>query len=221
MAAAASASPAGRREGRLAVAALAFLVSVTALWWALALWPTPGEPAAWLARARAICFGVGPGGLPDAAGWLLLVGQPLGVGVLLVAAFHGALRNGLRELAAARAGRSLLFAAGVALALGLALAGVRVARVTLAERDAIGFGEEALPDTYPRLDRPAPALGLVDQRGTRLGWPALRGRPAFVTFAFAHCETVCPGARRWSSGCSTRRARSGSASFPTPACRGS
>ena len=192
MAAVANSPAPSRREGRLAVSALAFLASVTALWWALALWPTPGEPAAWLARARAVCFSVGPNGLPDAAGWLLLVGQPLGVAVLLVAAFHEALREGLRELAALRWGRALLWSASATLALGLGAAGVRVARVALAERAAIALGEEAPPETYPRLDRPAPALGLVDQRGARLEWSALRGRPAYVTFAFAHCETVCP-----------------------------
>jgi cytochrome oxidase Cu insertion factor (SCO1/SenC/PrrC family) len=43
-----------------------------------------------------------------------------------------------------------------------------------------------------RLDRPAPALGLVDQRGATISLAALRGRPVLVTFAYAHCQTVCP-----------------------------
>ncbi|MBM4382973.1 MAG: SCO family protein [Deltaproteobacteria bacterium] len=49
-----------------------------------------------------------------------------------------------------------------------------------------------MPDTYPRLDRPAPPLGLVDQHGARVDVAALRGHPTLITFAFAHCETVCP-----------------------------
>jgi protein SCO1/2 len=49
-----------------------------------------------------------------------------------------------------------------------------------------------LPDTYPRLDRPAPELGLLDQRGQILDLARLAGRPALVAFAFGHCESVCP-----------------------------
>jgi protein SCO1/2 len=48
------------------------------------------------------------------------------------------------------------------------------------------------PDTYPRLDREAPPLSLVDHRGERLALDALTGRPALVTFAFGNCETICP-----------------------------
>jgi hypothetical protein len=57
---------------------------VTAAWWALALWPVRATPE-WLARARTVCFNVGPSGLPDASGWLVLVGQPLGMLAALMA----------------------------------------------------------------------------------------------------------------------------------------
>jgi protein SCO1/2 len=43
-----------------------------------------------------------------------------------------------------------------------------------------------------RVDDPAPALALVDQRGSTVTLDALRGRPVIVTFAYGHCETVCP-----------------------------
>jgi protein SCO1/2 len=56
--------------------------------------------------------------------------------------------------------------------------------------------DPGLPSTYPRLDRPAPDLGLVDQHGEVLELGALRGRPALVTFAFGHCESVCPAVVR-------------------------
>jgi protein SCO1/2 len=67
-----------------------------------------------------------------------------------------------------------------------------------ASNDAAPFATltASLPATYPRLDRPAPALGLVDQSGARIELGTLRGRPALVTFAFAHCETVCPAVVR-------------------------
>jgi cytochrome oxidase Cu insertion factor (SCO1/SenC/PrrC family) len=184
---------ASRSEARAAVAALYFVLIVTALWWALALWPTPGAPPAWLARARWVCFNVGPSGLPDAAGFLLLVGQPAGLVVVLIAGWGGALREGLRELFAWRWGRAWIAACALCVGVGLSAAAVRVAQGS--RFDAAGrlpLEAELPAANYPRLDRPAPELGLVDQRGEVLALAGLRGRPALVTFAFGHCETVCP-----------------------------
>ncbi len=179
-----------RQSEIAALLALAFLVLVSAAWWALALWPVPSEAAAWLVRARFVCFNVGPSGLPDASGWLLLIGQPIGMFAALMAIWGSAVRSGLRRLAAQARGRVLIGAALLLLLGGLSAAGTRVVS---ANSEAVPFAvEPALPDTYPRLDRPAPALGLVDQRGERIDLSALRGRPALVTFAFAHCEAVCP-----------------------------
>jgi protein SCO1 len=184
---------ASRREARTAVVALAFVLIVTAVWWGLALWPTPGAPPAWLARARWVCFNVGPSGLPDAAGWLLLVGQPAGLVLVLVTVWGGALRDGFRGLCASRAGRALVVASALGIALGIGAALLRVVGSSaLRAPDVAATAREALPDTYPRLDRAAPELGLVDQRGEILDLARLRGRPALVTFAFGHCETVCP-----------------------------
>src|SRR3990172_488363 len=77
---------AGAERGRaLAVAALGSLAAITAAWWALALWPVPGGVPEWLARARFVCFNAGPDGLPDASGWLLLVGEPIGMLAVLLA----------------------------------------------------------------------------------------------------------------------------------------
>jgi protein SCO1/2 len=179
-----------RREAA-ALAALAFLGGVTSLWWALALWPSEDE---WLLRARFVCFNVGASGLPDAAGWLLLVGQPIGMFAALMAISGPALRAGLARLAGFAWGKAVLGACGLALVLGLAAAG---ARVTSTRDDAGAFAAQAMTaQTYPRLDRNAPALGLLDQRGERLDLARLAGRPALVTFAFAHCEAVCPAVVR-------------------------
>jgi len=51
---------------------------------------------------------------------------------------------------------------------------------------------ETLPEGYPRTDRPAPDFQLVDQTGATLTLESLRGRPVLLTFAFAHCQTICP-----------------------------
>jgi cytochrome oxidase Cu insertion factor (SCO1/SenC/PrrC family) len=168
-------------------AAVAFVLAVTAAWWLLALWPAPEEPPAWLLRTRQVCFNAGLDGLPDASGWLLLVGQPLGMLAVLMAGWGGAVRRDLAALASRRAGRAALLAVVVACTGGLAAAGARVQAVS-----ADAPARAAVPTTWPRLDRAAPPLGLIDQRGERLAVDALRGRPALVTFAFGQCESVCP-----------------------------
>lgn len=186
-------APAERREARAALCALAFLIGVTALWWALALWPTAAAPPAWLARARWVCFNVGDSGLPDSAGWLLLVGQPLGLGLVLQIGWGRSLRDGMRELRESRRGRMLLVAAALCALLGTGAAALRIAwALGAAAPAALDADAAPLPDTYPRLDRPAPELGLVDQQGAVLDLARLRGRPALIGFAFGHCETVCP-----------------------------
>lgn len=170
-----------------ALAGLAFLVIITVAWWALALWPVPGELPAWLERTRQICFNASPDGLPDASGWLLLIGQPIGLLAVMMVVWGTSLRAGLRALAAATPGRLLLVASGLLLAAGVTAAGVRVAGAT-----AEGLASELPPDTYPRLDRAAPPLGLIDQHGQRVELADLRGRPALVSFAFGQCTSVCP-----------------------------
>jgi len=172
-----------------AVAALAFLLVVTASWWALALWPVAEAPE-WLERTRWVCFNVKPNGLPDASGWLLLIGQPISLIAVLMLGWGASLRAGLRALSQAGTGRALLAGSVGLLVVGLGAAGMRVAA---APGDAPFEGPPPLPpDTYPRLDRETPALGLVDQNGDVIELADLVGRPALVTFAFGHCETVCP-----------------------------
>lgn len=180
---------AGRKGERLALGSLAALVLITAAWWALALWPVDPAPGDWLARARLVCFNAGSNGLPDASGWLLLIGQPIGMFAVLMAIAGPAVRSGVRSLRHGWAGRAVFYGVPVLLMTGLVLAGIRVVQAG----DTSGADTVAeLPLTYPRLDRPAPELGLENQHGIRVTLEGLRGRPALVTFAFGHCEAVCP-----------------------------
>ncbi len=182
-------SGAGRVGGLLA---LGFWLAVTVSWWALALWPAPDEPPAWLLRARTVCFNAGESGLPDASGWLVLIGQPIGLLAVMMVIWGDALRSGLRGLASGPAGRALLVSTAALLVVGVGAAGARVVSIAPVGR----AGVSSPPDTYPRLDRQAPALELVDQHGERLSLETLQGRPALVTFAFGHCATVCPAVVR-------------------------
>lgn len=182
-------SPAAMRG---AMIGLLGLLAITIAWWALALWPVGGVPPAWLERARAVCFNTGPSGLPDASGWLLLVGQPIGMLAVLMVIAGDAVRAGLGRAFASPVG--LLGVAGV---VGVLLAGAVLAavRVVGAPGDAewLEAASARVPASYPRLDRSLPEVaGLVDQHGQAFDWGRVAGRPALLTFGFGHCATVCP-----------------------------
>lgn len=178
------------REEALVLGGLIALFAITAAWWALALWPVQATPA-WLQRTRYVCFGVGESGLPDAGGWVGLIGGPLGMLLILVTGWSRGLRSLILRARSSRA----LAATGTALLVGctalVAGAGVRVqqGRAAWPELDVPAV---VPPETYPRLDRDAPPLALTSQTGDIVDIDELRGRPVLVAFAFAHCTTICP-----------------------------
>lgn len=179
-----------RRE-QTALGALAFVLAVTAGWWALALWPLPADAPLWLVRTRAVCFGALRDTLPNGAGWSVLIGEPAAMLAALLVVWREEVAGGLGALARTLAGRIAL---GSALALVVLAVGLATARVASASagRTTAADAEAPLPDAYPRLDRPAPPLGLVDQAGDTVALARFAGRPVIVTFAYAHCQTVCP-----------------------------
>jgi protein SCO1 len=88
----------------------------------------------------------------------------------------------------------------VGLRLGIVICVAAVLAASWRVADAMGVGDrnvaarptvQIAPD-YPRLNHPGPALRLVDQRGQVVTLEQFRGRPVIVTFAYGHCETVCP-----------------------------
>jgi protein SCO1/2 len=176
-----------------AVAALAFILAVTGVWWALALWPLAPASPAWMAQLRYVCFGAVDNGLPDGGGWLLLALQPLSMLAAVFVVWGDSASRGLRRLSHSWAGRLGLVATLLAMTVGLSAATTRVAAAArAASPTAFDVTDTPTPDTYPRVDRPAPALGLVNQHGDTVTVASLRGSPAFVTFAFGHCVTICP-----------------------------
>ncbi len=176
-------------EAQAAAGSVALLL-ITAAWWALALWPVDDAPA-WLERTRFVCFNVTESGLPDAGGWIGLIGGPLGMGVILATGWSA----GFSELLARarRSGAVAVSFAAVVAGFVLLMAGaawrVQDARAAVPRAELPGG---LAPEDYPRGDRPAPPLGLTSQLGTELTLEDLRGRPVLVTFAFAHCQTICP-----------------------------
>jgi len=168
--------------------ALVAITVITAAWWGLALWPASAAEPEWLARTRAACFGSVPGGLPDAGGWVLLVGEPAGMVGMLIAIWGRSLRADLRRIRAQRGwwlvGGTL---AAVVIASPVALG------MSLTRRHAFGRVSNAGPGaTLTRLNVDAPVMALTDQYGRRVSFADYAGQPALVTFAYGHCTTVCP-----------------------------
>jgi cytochrome oxidase Cu insertion factor (SCO1/SenC/PrrC family) len=176
------------RAPGLAVAALGIILVITAGWWALALAEMPQAPE-WLLRTRDACFGNQLGGLPSAGGWILLIGEPVGLLGILIAIAGDELRAGLRALAGQAAGRLLIGLVIGSVLAGLGGAASRVISAT-ADRNSPVLGESIA------VDLAAPPLSLLDQFGHRRRLTDFRGRPVLVTFAFAHCEAVCPAVIR-------------------------
>ena len=180
-------NPRPARPGAASLALLLILV-ITAAWWALALWPVGTVEPAWLLRTRAACFGSAPGGLPDAGGWILLIGEPIGMLAVLLAVWGGALRRELQRLHADRRWRAVMVALVVMVLIGITGAGQRVASAT-----GIGTAPPTTPPGTPtRVDIDASVFVLTDQQGRRTSLADFQGRPVLLTFAFGHCTTVCP-----------------------------
>ncbi len=184
--------PEGRVGFRFALAAFVFWLAATLGWWVMAFAPLAEVPS-WLANVRSVCFGSLPTGLPDAYGWISLMSPLTMLGFLLVVWGRELVRD-FRWLASSASGRAAL-AAIVAVPLA---GGLWVGRLVAREIEVQGAftspvrALETLPDHYPRTDRPAPELALIDQTGATLTLESLRGRPVLLTFAFAHCQTICP-----------------------------
>ncbi len=179
-----------RRQDLWPLGAVGFVLAVTAAWWGFALWSIPGAPD-WVERARTVCFNLTDTGLPDAKGWMLLVGQPPLMLALLWVGWRREVTGSMRRLVALPAGRAATVAVIALTVTGAGLTVQKVGEAAGSETAWVAAGPAA--DDHPRLDRPWPELGgLVDQTGAAFSHARLAGKQALVTFAFGHCETLCP-----------------------------
>lgn len=177
-------------RGAAAIVALVMILVITASWWALALWPLSEQTPDWLARTRYVCFGATLRGLPDAGGWTLLVGQPVGMLVMLFAVWGAEVRAGMRALLGKVVGQLSVGVGAAAILAGSIGVGMRV-RDAGAEPFA-SSPATALASELTRVDDLPPRLELVNQDGRTVTLKEFAGRAVLVTFAFGHCETVCP-----------------------------
>jgi cytochrome oxidase Cu insertion factor (SCO1/SenC/PrrC family) len=177
-----------------ALGALAAILVITTGWWVAALWPLPAETPDWVVRARAACFGSTESGMPDAGGWILLVGTPLSMVTALLVISSGAVRDGLATLFRSSAGRALLVGsvAFVLVSVGAAYARIVTAYGYGSVGETTSVSGAAASYVARRIDRQAAPLSLVDQSGERIDLARFHGRTVLLTFAYGKCETVCP-----------------------------
>lgn len=177
---------------RFAFGAFVAWLAVSIMWWALAFAPLPVPPD-WLASARSICFGTLSNGLPEPWGWATLIASPLAMLGFVLGVWGRDLMSAFEQLARGPLGRAVLVVLTVTPLVGLAVVAQRVAEARRLEAlNQVSTIPDELPETYPRLTDAAPPLGLVDQHGEVLTVEALAGKPVLLTFAFAHCRTICP-----------------------------
>ncbi len=182
-----------RAQGGLAVAALGIILVITAGWWALALWPAAGGVPEWVLRTRAACFGRTASGLPNAGGWILLIGEPIGMAAVLMAVWGDALRRDFRALAASFSGRATMAVVALLTMVGGAAAAQRVRNALNASNVELLTAQSVIENyDETRYHQPAPSTHLTDQRGMPFSLDSLSGQRVILTFAYAHCETVCP-----------------------------
>ena len=172
-----------------ALVALAAILAITAAWWALALWPLDAAAPQWVTVTREVCFGATHSGLPSAGGWLLLIGEPVGMIGVLYTVWGGELRAELALLRRSLHGRLIAAGAIVAVVGGVFAAGGRVASASAAAAVEPFTASTPLP---PRGEAPAAPLALQDQHGAVTRLADYEGRWVIVTFAFGHCQDVCP-----------------------------
>ncbi|HEY9427417.1 MAG TPA: SCO family protein, partial [Gemmatimonadaceae bacterium] len=120
---------------------------------------------------------------------LAIIGEPIAMLGILMTAWGRELRDGLRPLAE-RWGRSLGLTFVPLVLLGLIVV-ARSASANGGELFVVSEAPGSIPD-FPRLDREPPPLALVDQHGDTVQLERFRGRPVILTFAYGHCQTVCP-----------------------------
>ncbi len=154
------------------------------VWVLLALAPAPESSPEWLLLTREVCFGSLPERLPSAQGWISLA-APIPMLMALLALYGTELKRQLAYVSRWLAVPILL--------LPLFTVGYATMRVVqeLPRQSELAVSPPLSPD-YPQLGLDCPEFSLQDQNGNSFVKRRFEGRVTVVTFAYAHCETVCP-----------------------------
>ncbi|MCB0319760.1 MAG: SCO family protein [Bdellovibrionales bacterium] len=169
-----------------------WLIGTMLLWW-FAFSGSSNESSDWLTEARSACFGIEGHGLPNGGGWLLLILAPALFLFAICVAFPVELRTSWLSLVRQLSGRIALVAVSVLIGIQVVWAGTEIQkRLDIQNAATLPFQTGEFPENYPPLSKPAPNFSLVNFQGSQVSLSDFRGRSVILTFAFAHCKTVCP-----------------------------
>lgn len=147
----------------------------------------------WFKAAQNACFGTLETGLPDMYGWMILILAPGSFLIALFIAWPTELTLGLKSVFKSTLSSSLaivltlLFGAQAYSSFTQIQKGLELKNFNFAS-DLSGD----LPNNYPQTKKPTQDFELVDHAGRSFKFSQLKGRSFILTFAFAHCQTVCP-----------------------------
>lgn len=127
-------------------------------WAAFAIMTVGAVHTEWMTRTRVAGFRVYDNGPPDAAAWLTLIGEPIGMLAILFVVWGRQVRDGLGGLARSHAGRLLMVGTTLARVLGLGAVALRVRGAS--EPVMIVLTLDPWRDTPARLPALASAWGL-------------------------------------------------------------
>ncbi len=166
---------------------------MVAFWWAFAFFPPMNVSPEWLVAAKTACFGMLPNGLPSSSGWMLLILAPFSMLVFMLVVWSNEIERDLRQMLKSVRGRALFTILGSLLIFEGAWVFAEISkRFAVASVDFDALDNGSLPADYPRESRIAPEFKLIDQYGKTIQNKDLQGKVVFLTFAFAHCDTICP-----------------------------
>ena len=169
-----------------------WLAATMSLWF-FAFFSMPETSPGWLLQAQAACFGRTEAGLPEAYGWLVLIGSPIMLLAALFLVFRSEVTAALTDLYHSWFGKAVIMLCAATISYEAVWVGQRIK--TGKQIEAVSYestNTDSLPEHYPRTKKAAYAFELTDQHGEISGPADFRGRPVVLTFAFSHCTTVCP-----------------------------
>lgn len=181
------------RPSVIPVTLLFSLVLVTMLLWGFAFFHLPQKSPDWVRRAQAVCFGTGESGLPDASGWMVLILGPATFLASLLVTFYSEIRLGARRVLESPLCRKIGYSLLVVVGIECAWVINRIMSATsVGPSWSTSVSLNALPVGYPRTKIKARDFKLMDQLGHSISLASEPGKVIFLTFAYAHCATVCP-----------------------------
>lgn len=167
-------------------------ISTVLVWWAFAFMPIPDQSPEWFLKARAVCFGSMPNGLPEDYGWMLLIGGPLMLLSVIYVLWGTEIISSIKASFESLPLNLLSIILVVCLGAEFVLVQNKISQAIQNKESLLIPLINALPENYPVTDKPASDFILVNQNGESVSLKSLRGKTVYLSFAFSHCQTMCP-----------------------------